>query len=222
MFGRKKNDDNLMRETFNADKFLKLLKQEGYELTKNEFGRYYVSQSVLLDEVLDGKFSEELSEDVIKPGFFSSKKVDFLGIQNYEELDYILDLYNNHLYNENLEAIYSVILNNFDNLNLVKNAKVIAYYKNFVENEQISLKDVISNLAEKENANEISLTDFYRFSAQNDYTPSSNYNEEESQELDEETQEVDEKEKAKKSVNEYYHNFKGQNKNKDLEEPLAR
>lgn len=200
MFGRKK-EDNRDRDPFTADKFLKLLRQEGYQLKKNEFDRYYVSQSVLLDEALDGQFSKELSEDIIKPGFFTSKKVDFLGLQSYEELDYIFDLYDSHLDNNNLNAIYSVILNNFDTQDLIKTAKVITYYKNFVEKEKVSLKEVVKNLAEKENSKEVSLVDFRRFSTSNDYlAPTKNLNESQS--------ENEKNLKTKNSVNEYYHNLK--------------
>ena len=170
MFGRKKEKEKVIRNAFTADKFLKFLKQEGYEIKKTEKEKYLVKPSILLYETLDGEFSEELCADVLKPQFFNSDKVEFQDIMGYVELKNMLDVYANHLDNTNSKEILNLLLNKFDNQDLMKNAKVIAYYKTYVENDKMTARDVIENLAQKEKTNEVSKEEYNAFKTQDDFS----------------------------------------------------
>ena len=170
MFGRKKEKEEVVRNAFTADKFLKFLKQEGYEIKKTEKEKYLVKPSILLYETLDGEFSKELCADVLKPQFFNSDKVEFQDIMGYVELKNMLDVYANHLDNTNSKEILNLLLNKFDNQDLMKNAKVIAYYKTYVENDKMTARDVIENLAQKEKTNEVSKEEYNAFKTQDDFS----------------------------------------------------
>ena len=209
MFGRKKEKEKVVRNAFTADKFLKFLKQEGYEIKKTEKEKYLVKPSILLYETLDGEFSKELCADVLKPQFFNSDKVEFQNIMGYVELKNMLDVYANHLDNTNSKEILNLLLNKFDNQDLMKNAKVIAYYKTYVENDKMTARDVIENLAQKEKTNEVSKEEYSAFKTQDDVS----------------TKHAESKETFKENVTRHYKNSTfsrttTQNKTDDQEKSL--